>query len=52
MKTHKRRIVKNKTRKFFYNPNDPENINKVLIVTGLKVSLKSNIVNIVVKSVN
>ena len=24
MKTHKHRIVKNKTRKFFYNPNDPD----------------------------
>ena len=24
MKTHKHRIVKNKTRKFFYNPNNPD----------------------------
>jgi hypothetical protein len=24
MKTHNRRIVKNKTRKFFYNPNNPD----------------------------
>jgi hypothetical protein len=31
--------------------NGRENINKVLIVTDPRVSLKSNIVNIVVKSI-
>ena len=39
MKTHKHRIVKNKTRKFFYNPNNPDKSFDVYIDKNPKVTI-------------